>query len=238
MSFIEELKNNRDKQIMAISIVFFVLSFPAYFYLSAQGADDFSVSTAVATYEIDGERQYFELTSGDEFIVDGDPLVIDNMHTDSIDDADDMNIVGVRLTMTYTEAEDTNGGAGCAGPQGGQPAADTISGTTMHGEYNETASGSNNGNSGSHSVELYWISNVSLLDAETVTMSKSDIIAEIDAGGLGLGAYMAEISVDAEAGNAPGPFCDRTDAGEDVAYIVEIIVFDYDIRPYVDLEEL
>ena len=112
MSFIEELKNNRDKQIMAISIVFFVLSFPAYFYLSAQGADDFSVSTAVATYEIDGERQYFELTSGDEFVVDGDPLVIDNMHTDSIDDADDMNIVGVRLTMTYTEAEDTNGGAG------------------------------------------------------------------------------------------------------------------------------
>ena len=103
---------------------------------------------------------------------------------------------------------------------------------------NETASGSNNGNSGSHSVELYWISNVSLLDEDTVTMSKSDIIAEIDAGGLGLGAYMAEISVDAEAGNAPGLFCDRTDAGEDVAYMVEIIVFDYDIRPYVDLEEL
>ena len=207
MSFIEELKNNRDKQIMAISIVFFVLAFPIYFGLAAVGADDFSASTAVATYEIDGERQYFELTSGDEFVVDGDPLVIDNMHTDSIDDADDMNIVGVRLTMTYTEAEDTRGPG--TGPQGGQPAADTITGTTMHGEYNETASGSNNGNSGSHSVEVYWISNVSLLDVETVTMSKSDIIAEIDAGGLGLGAYMAEISVDAEAGNAPGPFCDR-----------------------------
>ena len=236
MSFIEELKNNRDKQIMAISIVFFVLSFPAYFYLSAQGADDFSASTAVATYEIDGERQYFELTSGDEFVVDGDPLVIDNMHTDSIDDADDMNIVGVRLTMTYTEAEE--GGEGITCP-GGSAADDTITGTTMHGDYNETASGSNNGNSGSHSVEVYWISNVSLLDLETVTMSKSDIIAEIDAGGLGLGAYMAEISVDAEAGNTPPPgTCQRSDAGEDVAYTVEIIVFDYDIRPYVDLEEL
>ena len=237
MSFIEELKNNRDKQIMAISIVFFVLAFPIYFGLAAVGADDYSASTAVATYEIDGERQYFELTSGDEFIVDGDPLVIDNMHTDSIDDADDMNIVGVRLTMTYTEAEDTSGT--CNGPLGGQPAADTITGTTMHGEYNATASGSNNGNSGSHTVEVYWISNVSLLDVETVTMSKSDIIAKIDAGGLGLGAHMAEISVDAEAGNTPPPgLCQRSDAGEDVAYIVEIIVFDYDIRPYVDLEEL
>ena len=96
MSFIEELKNNRDKQIMAISIVFFVLAFPIYFGLAAQGGDDLTASTAVATYEIDGERQYFELTSGDEFIADGDPLVIDNMHTDSIDDADDMN------TVSYT----------------------------------------------------------------------------------------------------------------------------------------
>ena len=235
MSFIEELKNNRDKQIMAISIVFFVLAFPIYFGFAAQGGDNFSASTAVATYEIEGEPQYIELGSGDEFIADGETLSIDNLHTDSIDDADEMNIIGVRLTMTYTEAEDTSGT--CAGALGGQPAEDTITGTTMHGEYNETASGSNNANSGSHSVEVYWISNVSLLDEETVTMSKSDIIAGIDAGDLGLGAYMAEISVDAEAGGAP-PGCQRSDAGEDVTYTVEIIVFDYDVKPYVDLEEL
>ena len=237
MSFLEELKNNRDKQIMAISIVFFVLSFPAYFYYAAQGADLSTSSNVVATYEIEGEPQYIELGSGDEFIADGDPLILDNLHTDSIDDADDMNIIGVRLTMTYTESEDTNG-ATCAFPGGsGNAADDTITGTTMHGDYNETASGSNNGNSGSHSVEVYWISNVSLLDEDTVTMSKSDIIAGIDAGDLGLGAYMAEISVDAEAGGAP-PGCQRSDAGEDVAYTVEIIVFDYDIKLYVDLEEL
>ena len=79
----------------------------------AQGADDFSVSTVVATYEIDGQEEYYELGSGDEFIADGETLSIDNLHTDSIDDADDMNIIGVRLTMTYTRNEDTNGGAGC-----------------------------------------------------------------------------------------------------------------------------
>ena len=109
MSFLEELKNNRDKQIMAISIAFFVLSFPAYFYFAAQGADPSGASNVVATYEIEGEPQYFELGSGDEFIADGETLSIDNLHTDSIDDADDMNIIGVRLTMTYTESEDTNG---------------------------------------------------------------------------------------------------------------------------------
>ena len=109
----------------------------------------------------------------------------------------------------------------------------------MYGDYNQTGSGSNNGNSGSHTVEVYWISNVSLLDEETVTMSKSDIIAGIDAGGLGLGAYMAEISVDAEAMVMnPIHFVKGSDAGEDVAYTVEIIVFDYDIKLYVDLEEI
>ena len=229
MSFLEELKNNRDKQIMAISIVFFVLAFPTYFYLAAQGVEPSGASDVVANYNIEGEPQYIELGSGDEFIADGETLSIDNLHTDSIDNADEMNIIGVRLTMTYTESEDTNGAA-CAGPLGGQPAADTIAGTTMHGEYNETASGSNNGNSGSHAVELYWIGNVSLLSADNVTMSESDIIAEIDAGDLGLGAYMAEISVDAEAGNAPGVGCERSDAGEDVAYVVDIIVFDYVIE--------
>ncbi|MEC8540547.1 MAG: hypothetical protein VXY53_01765 [Candidatus Thermoplasmatota archaeon] len=229
MSFLEELKNNRDKQIMAISIVFFVLAFPTYFYLAAQGVEPSGASDVVANYNIEGEPQYIELGSGDEFIADGETLSIDNLHTDSIDNADDMNIIGVRLTMSYTESEDTNG-ATCDLPGGsGNAADDTITGTTMHGDYNETASGSNNGNSGSHAVELYWIGNVSLLSADNVTMSESDIIAEIDAGGLGLGAYMAEISVDAEAGGAP-PGCQRSDAGEDVAYVVDIIVFDYVIE--------
>ena len=220
---------------MAISIAFFVLSFPAYFYISANNADDVSASTTVATYQIEGEPEYIELAAGDEFIADGDPLIIDNLHTDSIDDADDMNIIGVRLTLSYTEAEEGGNGIQCIG---GGNAEDTITGTTMHGDYNETASGSNNGDSGSHTVEVYWINNT-LLDEETVTMSKSDIIAEIDAGDLGLGSYMAEISVDASAGNAGlAPGCQKSDDGEDVVYKIELIVFEYDIKAYVDLEEL
>ena len=233
MSWFDDFWESRDKQIMAISIAFFVLSFPAYFYLSAINADDVSASTTVATYQIEGEPEYIELAAGDEFIADGDPLIIDNLHTDSIDDADDMNIIGVRLTLSYTEAEEGGNGIQCIG---GGNAEDTITGTTMHGDYNETASGSNNGDSGSHTVEVYWINNT-LLDEETVTMSKSDIIAEIDAGDLGLGSYMAEISVDAEAGGTL-PGCTRSDAGEDVVYKIELIVFEYDIKAYVDLEEL
>ena len=233
MSFFEELKNNREKQIMAISIMFFVLAFPLYFGLAAAGADEGAGLNAVNMYEVTGEVTYIEIAAGDEFIADGDTLTIDDLHTDSIDDAEDFNIVGVILTMSYTELEDTNG-LSCA-VASGNPAEDTITGMTMHGEYNETASGSNNGDSGGHTVESYWINN-SIID-EVVVMSKAEIVSMVDADGAGLGSYTVEITVDANAGGAP-PGCQRSDAGEDVVYKVELVVFDYDIRPFFDLEEL
>ena len=237
MSFMDDLMNNRDKQIMAISIVFFVLAFPTYFFLSAANADSSASLNAVTLYEIDGEYTYIELDAGDEFIPNGDPLMIDDLHTDAIDDAEDLNIIGVRMTMSYTEAEETSGV--CGGPAGGQPAADTITGMTMHGDYNETASGSNEADSGSHAVVSYWV-NASLIDEEIVMMSKGEIISQIDSDGAGLGAYSAEISVDAQAGNTfGGPLapCDRTDDGEDVTYTIELIVFDYDIKPFFEVVE-
>ena len=232
MSFFEDLKRDRDKQIMALSIVFFVLAFPTYFYLAASNSDGSSGLNSVEMYVIDGELTYIELDAGDEFVADGDPLVIDDLHTDSIDNAEDLNIVGVVLTMSYTEAEETSG-LPCA-LNDGQPAADTITGMTMHGDYNETASGSNGGESGSHSVESWWV-NISMFE-EVVLMSKADIISEIDADGAGLGAYSAEISVDAEASGTET--CQRSDAGEDVTYTIELIVLEYDIKPLVFFEEL
>ncbi len=235
MSFFEELARDREKQIMAISIVFFVLAFPLYFFIAASGADGSASLNTLDLYEIDGEYTFIELDAGDEFIANGDPLMIDDLHTDAIDDAEDFNIIGVRMTMTYTEAEQVNGPL-CS-VASGNPADDTITGMTMHGEYNETATGSNNGDSGGHTVESYWV-NTTLIDEEIVMMTKGEIISEIDADGAGLGAYSAEISVDAQAGNTP-PGCQRSDDGEDVTYTIELIVFDYDIKPFFEvLEEL
>jgi hypothetical protein len=56
--------------------------------------------------------------------------------------------------------------------------------------------------------------------------------------GAGLGAYSTEIGVSAEAGNAPGPTCQRSDNGEEVTYSVELIIFDYTIAPAFDESEL
>ena len=238
MSFMDDLMNNRDKQIMAISIVFFVLAFPIYFGLSAANADPSAGLNAVTLYEIDGEYSYIELAMGDEFVPNGDPLMIDGLHTDAIDNAEDLNIIGVRMIMSYIEAEETspNIPLGCNGPAGGNVQADTITGMTMHGDYNETGSGSNNGDSGSHEVVSYWV-NTSLIDDEIVMMSKGEIISQIDSDGAGLGPYTAEISVDAQASSTAT--CERTDDGEDVTYTIELIVFDYDIKPFFEvIEEL
>ena len=47
-----------------------------------------------------------------------------------------------------------------------------------------------------------------------------------------------KLALSAEAGNAPGPGCSRSDDGEEVTYSVELIVFDYTIAPVFDEAEL
>ena len=218
----DEFKKDRDKQILAFGIVFFLLAFPLYFNTTS---GDVSGSTfgGMDFYEVSGDMTYVELDSGMEYVASGDTWTIDDLSTDSIDGADDMNIVGVLVTLSYGEDEESSG-ATCA-LNDGQAAADTISGTVMHGAYNTSASGTNE--NPSHTVESLWF-NDSMVDS-ILFLSESEIIAGIDADGAGLGAYSLDITVDAEAGQAPGPTCSREDNGEEVSYKIELIVYDYTI---------
>ena len=104
----DEFKSDPDKQIMTACIVFFLLAFPAYFSFAASGVDGAAGMGGVRDYEVSGELTYVELASGGEYIADGTTLDIENLHTDALDGADDMNIVGVRLTMTYGEDDETS----------------------------------------------------------------------------------------------------------------------------------
>jgi len=164
-------------------------------------------------------------------------LMIDDLHTDSVDGAEDMNIVGVRVMMSYGEDEEGQGPPTCAGPLGGQDAADTISGTAMHAGFNNTADGQNNGGNGAHDVTVEWF-NSSMVGATVSGLSESEIVSQIDSMGAGLGSYSAEIGVSAEAGTPPPGLCSRSDNGEEVTYSVELIIFDYTIAPAFDEAEL
>ena len=232
MITLDDLKTNRDTQITVGCIVFFLIAFPLYFSFAASGVSSVAGTRGVGDYQINGNLSYVQLTDGIEYIADGDTLMIDDLHTDAIDDAEDMNIVGVRVVMSYGEDEQPRGP-----PCLSQTAADTISGTAMHAGFNGTADGQNNGGSGNHEVVVEWF-NSSMVGAEVSGLSESEIISQIDSMGAGLGAYSAEIGVSAEAGNAPAPTCSRSDNGEEVTYSVELIVFDYSIAPVFNEDEL
>ena len=232
MITLDDLKTNRDTQITVGCIVFFLIAFPLYFSFAASGVSSVAGTRGVGDYQINGNLSYVQLSDGIEYIADGDTLMIDDLHTDAIDDAEDMNIVGVRVVMSYGEDETST--AGCLGGNG----ADSISGTAMHAGFNGTADGQNNGGNGEHEVVVEWF-NSSMVGAEVSGLSESEIISQIDSMGAGLGAYSAEIGVSAETGGENPPFvCQRTDNGEEVTYSVELIVFDYSIAPVFNEDEL
>ena len=236
MITLDDLKTNRDTQITVGCIAFFLIAFPLYFGAAGANASSSGAMGGVADYNVNGELTYIEIADGIEYIADGDTLMIDNLHTDSVDGAKDMNIVGVRVTMSYGEDETAQGV--CGGPLGGQNAADTISGSANHGEYNESADGQNGGQNSAHNVTIEWF-NSSMVGATISGLSETEIVEQIDSMGAGLGSYSAEIGVSAEAGNTPPPgLCSRSDEGEEVTYSVELIIFDYTIAPDFNEAEL
>ena len=230
----DEFKSDSDKQIMTACIVFFLLAFPAYFSFAASGVDGAAGMGGVRDYEVSGELTFVELASGGEYIADGTTLDIEDLHTDAIDGADDMNIVGVRLTMTYGADDETSGGnpIACAVAQGNQ--ADTITGAADHAGFTGSAAGQNGGQGGSHFAEAIWY-NDSMIGVVS-GLSEAEIVEQIDAMGAGLGPYNASVSVTAETGGGAG--CVHSDDGEDVSYVVELIVFDYTIAPFIELSDV
>jgi hypothetical protein len=103
MYTMEDLKTNRDAQITVGSILFFVLAFPIYFGIAAGNADtDFA--GAAGDYQVSGELTYVVLDSGTESIADGDTWSM-TYNTDAVNNADELNIVGVRISMSYGEDE-------------------------------------------------------------------------------------------------------------------------------------
>ena len=231
MYTMEDLKTNRDAQITVGSIVFFLLAFPLYFGLAAGNADTSLSGSVVADYKVNGELTYVQLDSGTEYVADGTPWT-DTFNTDAVDGADEMNIVGLRVSLSYGEDEQARPGLLC----NSQTAADTITGTATHLNFTETGDGQNGGADGSHEVTTEWY-NSSMVGGEVIEgLSMDEIKEQIDSMGAGLGEHIVEISVSAQAGNEPSPACSRSDDGQEISYVVELVVFDYTIAPFIEVQ--
>ena len=234
MGFLDDVKENQTLQIQVVCVAFFLLAFPSYFFLKAAATDDPAGMGGVGTYSVTGEFSYIDLASGDADIQDGTPFTLDLNTMDLSSEDKAMNIVGVLVTMTYGEDEEDGNAVTCL-PGAPQPAADTISGTATHLEFSNSADGQNSGGSGSHDVTTEWY-NSSIIGTEVEGLSESEIADQLDTNGAGLGDYTIEISVTANAGNRPG--CSNSDSGETVTYTVQLIVLDYAITPYIEIEDI
>ena len=176
MYTMEDLKTNRDAQITVGSILFFVLAFPIYFGIAAGNADtDFA--GAAGDYQVTGELTYVVLDSGSESIADGDTWSM-TYNTDAVNDADELNIVGVRISMSYGEDETGNDAPICTGSD----APDTITGTASHLTFNASGDAQNNGGTGAHDVSAIWY-NESMIGANVSGLSLNEIKAQIDSHG-------------------------------------------------------
>lgn len=230
--FSENLKSNRDTQITVGLIVIFMLLFPAYFAYAANNVSSGGALGSVGDYKVSGEYTFIELDSGTEGIADGDTLTLE-LHSDAVQSQiAGKNLVAVIVNMTYDEDEEAIG-LTCIGPAAGQDAPDTISATVSRG--NSTASGSGQ-NPGTHEVTAEWYDS-SIINTVVSGLSESQIMDELEGGETGMGNYTIEISVVAEAGNAPGGLgCDRNDGGEEVTYTVSLVLLDYTIVPDIQIE--
>ena len=235
MGFMDDIKEDQKMQIQALCVVFFLLAFPSYFFLKAAATDDPAGMGGVGTYTVTGDFSYIDFDSGEETIADGTPFVLD-LNTDALSSEDQgKNIVGVLVSMSYDEDEEGAGGLQCNGPNSPQNAPDTISGTATHLEFTNTGDGQNQGGSGSHDVTTEWY-NSSIIGTEVEGLSESEIADQLDSNGAGLGDYSVEISVSSNQGSSFG--CQNSDSGETVSYTVQLIVLDYEITPYIEIEDI
>ena len=236
MGFMDDIKEDQKMQIQALCVVFFLLAFPSYFFLKAAATDDPSGMGGVGTYSVTGEFSYIDFDSGEETIADGTPFVLD-LNTDALSSEDQgKNIVGVLVSMSYDEDEEGAGGLQCNGPNSPQNAPDTISGTATHLEFTNTGDGQNQGGSGSHDVTTEWY-NSTLIGTEVEgsylnPRLQINSIQKVPDWAIILSRYQSA----ANQGSSFG--CQNSDSGETVSYTVQLIVLDYAITPYIEIEDL
>ena len=233
MGFFDDVKEDQTLQIQVLCVAFFLIAFPSYFMIKASATENPTGMGGVGSYTVTADFTYIDFASGEEPIQDGAPFTLD-LNTDSVDAAG-KNIVGVLVTMSYGEDETDGNGPGCGfGVAPPQKAPDSVSGMASHLNYSNSAEGQNQGGSGSHEVSTEWY-NSSVIGDKIEGLSESQINDELSKG-IGLGDYSIEISVASNAGSRPG--CQNSDSGETVTYTVQLIVLDYTIKSYVDVDDI
>ena len=207
---------------IAATIIVSFCAFEVTYLVTAPDSSD--AMGGVGEYTIDSTLFVDDFADGSEYVMDGETLNLD-FNTNSIGSWENGdNVVGVRVMMNFGEDETSGGSPSCALTN---DAPDTVTGTVVHDEQNQTFQGDNQGGSGMLAFEMIWY-NSSLAEAGNVSgMSESEIHEQLDVDGAGLGVYSLEITVEADSGGGLG--CQHSDDGEEVGYAIQLLILDYSI---------
>ncbi len=206
-------------------VVIFLISEISYLAVAPDSSE--SEMGGVGDYFVNGTFSGELLGEGTEYIMDEETLTIE-FHTDSIDTwSNGTNVVGVLVTLTYSEDETSNG-IGCIAPGASNTEPDTITGVVMHGDENGTGSGFGPAGIGSssHEIIVEWYN--SSLIGNVTGVSEKEIHDQLDVMELGLGEYVLDITVDVDIGGGAG--CQHSDDGEEVEYLIELIILNYSVE--------
>ena len=201
----------------AAFLLTFVVAIEGSYLVSAP--DGPSNANKVGNYEVTGNTSYHEIASGSEYILDGEDaqLEMDISGPDEDGEFSNLNIVGIRATLTYSDDEQA--------PAGCSSADDSVSGHLMYSDLHNTEQV----NSGSV-VEILWY-NSNIIGKTVSNLTKADIIAMLENETYsGFGQHYLQIAVDVNKGNCIDPFRETSDDGEEVSYLWELISLDYSIN--------
>ena len=109
--------------------------------------------------------------------MDGDTVTL-VFNTDSIDSWENGdNIVGVGVLMAFDEDETSSGGPSVLASNN---AADTITGTIIHDEYEQTSQDSNGNGQGAMIFETIWYNSTLAESGNSSGLSEAEIDEELD----------------------------------------------------------
>ena len=237
MSLIDKLQSDRDTQISAACIVFFVIAFPVYFGLAASLTDIGALPGPKGTYEATVVESNLTLGESELDLDDGEPQTI-SFDTNTISaDLEGSYIAYVRFTISW--AETNEGGASPAQEQCDEVSieidmtgvAHNVSNITTE-QYDESG---NCADGVEHMLEFEMIHDYSQINNTHEDVTESEAIAAYDDMGYGRGIYSITVEVTADEGQvlpvgpSPGP-TGNNDQGEIVTVKVEFITIKVDVE--------
>jgi hypothetical protein len=228
MSLMDKLQSDRDTQISAVCIVFFVIAFPVYFGLAASLTDLGVLPGPKGQYEATVVESNLTLGESELDLQDGEAQTI-SFDTNSVAaDLEGSYIAYVRFTISWAETNEQGQGQDQCDEVSVEidmtGVAHNVSDITTK-QYDESG---NCATAVEHVIEFEMIQNYSQINSTHDMVTESEAIAAYDDMGYGRGVYNITVEVTADEGQfvpvVPGVFVNgNNDPGETVTVKVEFI---------------